>query len=193
MPRSPLLGARATAVYRRFVESLDVDGDAAECGVFSGVTSRALASFLDRRASAKRLHMFDTFAGLPDTIAAEEKVLAVGDDLYAGQFSASLESVLAQMRGCERFAIHAGPFVQTFAAFATPLCFIHADADLYESTAQIIRLADRCLVAGGTIVFDDFANAKFPGVTLAIERFLDLDRYRAEPAPDTIQYFATKR
>jgi O-methyltransferase len=193
LPCSPLLGSRARAVYRWFVRSLGVPGDAAECGVFDGVTSRALASYLDARASPKRLHMFDSFAGLPDRIAPEEIALAAGDELRAGQFAAPLADVRERMRGCERYELHPGLFAQTFAAFDRPLCFIHADADLYESTAEIIELADRCLVAGGTIVFDDYCNAKFPGVTLAIERFLQLDRYDVEASPGTIQFFATKR
>ena len=193
LPSSPLLGPRARAVYRRFVQSLGVPGDVAECGVFSGMTSRALAAYLDARAIAKRLHMFDTFAGLPDRIAPEER--APPSATICARANSPLRSRVCSTRCAAASATSCtlGLFAQTFAAFDRPLCFIHADADLYESTVEIIGLADRCLVAGGTIVFDDYENAKFPGVTLAIERFIDLERYRAEPSPETIQYFATKR
>jgi hypothetical protein len=46
----------------------------------------------------------------------------------------------------------------------------------------VIALADRCLVPGGTIVFDDYASEMFPGVGLAIRRHLDLRSYDVTPA-----------
>lgn len=190
---SPLLGDRAPNVYERFVKSLLLPGDVAECGVYLGETSRELARYLDEHGIDKRLHMFDTFEGFPAIITDEERSLAEGDELGAGRFYGTLEAVFEQMSGAGRYEIHCGNFSDTFAAFSRPLCFIHADADLYQSTVEIIRLADRCLVPGGHIVFDDYDNPRFPGINLAIERHLSRESYLVTPSPATIQCFATKR
>lgn len=190
---SPLLGERAANVYEWFVKSLHLPGDAAECGVYRGETSRELVRYLDENRVPKCLHMFDTFEGFPEVITAEERALAVGEELGVGRFFGPLEAVLEQMSGAVRYRLHRGLFSETFAGFSEPLCFIHADADLYESTADIIRLADRCLVPGGHVVFDDYDNRLFPGVNLAIERHLSPERYVVTPSPATIQCFATRR
>jgi O-methyltransferase len=190
---SPLLGERAANVYEWFVKSLHLPGDAAECGVYRGETSRELVRYLDENRLDKCLHMFDTFKGFPEVITSEERALAEGHELGVGRFHGPLEAALEQMSGASRYKIHRGLFSETFPAFSGPLCFIHADADLYQSTVEIIRLADRCLVPGGHIVFDDYDNPLFPGINLAIERHLSRERYAVTPSPATIQCFATRR
>jgi O-methyltransferase len=187
-----LLGDRAQNVYSWFLESLHLSGDVAECGVFTGETSRELVKYLEEHRIPKTVHLFDGFEGLPNVITDEEAFMAVGDQLRQGHFCSTMESVVENMGSLRQYVIHPGLFSETFAGFKSPLSFIHADADLYESTVDIIRLADRCLVPGGHIVFDDYDNRFFPGVSLAIERNLDPHRYAIEPCPATIQCFATK-
>ncbi len=188
-----LLGDRAPNVYSWFLKSLHLPGDVAECGVFTGETSRELVKYLEEERISKTVHMFDSFEGLPDVIAEDERVLAAGDELREGHFFSTVESVVDNLGSLRQYVIHPGLFSETFEGFGIPLCFIHADADLYASTADIIRLADRCLVPGDHIVFDDYDNPRFPGVRLAIERHLDPRRYTIEPSPATTQCFATKR
>ncbi len=160
---SGLLGRRAEHVYAWFLKSLHLPGDVAECGVFHGETSRELVRYLEGHGSPKTVHLFDTFAGLPDAISAGERSLSTGEELAVGRYACSVETVRARLRTVRQYRLHVGLFADTFAAFAQPLCFIHADADLYQSTVDIIRLADRCLVRGGQIVFDDYANRNYSG------------------------------
>jgi O-methyltransferase len=190
---SPLLGARAENVYSWFLKSLEYPGDVAECGVFRGETSRELATYLEEIGSDKILHMFDSFEGFPEIFTDEERLLAVGQEIERGKYRCPLEETLRVIGPLRRYKLHKGLFSETFATFSKPLCFVHADADLYESTAQIIRLAYRCLVPGGHIVFDDYGNQYFPGVRLAVDRHLSLDDYIITPSIETIQCFATKR
>lgn len=189
---SEFLGARAVNVYSWFLQSLHLPGDVAECGVFKGETSRELLRFLEGNKIPKNLHMFDTFEGLPSLITAEERRLARGEELNVGQYRARLEEVTNIMSGLNRYKIHKGLFSDTFADFSEPLCFIHADADLYQSTKEIILLADKLLVPGGHIVFDDYNNDLFPGVSLAIERHLNPKKYLIVPSTTSIQCFVTK-
>jgi O-methyltransferase len=190
---SPLLGKRAENVYAWFLKSLHLPGDTAECGVFRGETSRELVKYLEANAINKVLHMFDTFQGFPEVITTEEKAVARGDELKPGNYFGSLTTVLQNMESLLQYRIHEGIFSETLSAFSEPLCFIHADADLYESTVDIIQLADKCLVPGGHIVFDDYDNPHFPGINLAVERYLDPTSYIIESSPNSIQCFATRR
>lgn len=189
---SPLLGARAEKVYDWFLRALDLPGDVAECGVFRGETSRELVRYLEESGSNKLAHLFDSFEGFPDLFTAEETSLAIGQEIGKGRYLCPLD-VLRQEMGClSHYVVHKGWFGETFPPFSQQLCFIHADADLYQSTVEIIRLADRCLVPGGHIVFDDYANMYFPGVKLAVDRHLNAASYTIIPSPETIQCFAIK-
>ncbi len=187
-----LLGQRAENVYKWFLASLHLPGDVAECGVFTGETSFQMAYYLERNRILKRVHMFDTFEGLPDIITEEEKQLSSARELEPGYFYCNLDDVIKRMAPLRQYVLHKGYFRETFAEFSSPLCFIHADADLYESTVDIISLADKCLVSGGYIVFDDYYNPLFPGVDLAIKRHLDLSRYKLSPIENTIQCLGIK-
>jgi O-methyltransferase len=137
--------------------------------------------------------MFDSFEGFPEVITAEESALATGDELQAGNLFSPLETVLHNMEGLRKYVVHKGFFSETFSDFSAPLCFIHADADLYQSTVEIIRLADKCLVPGGHIVFDDYNNPYYPGVSLAVDKYLCSENYLVVRSPKTIQCFATRR
>ena len=97
------------------------------------------------------------------------------------------------MDGMTGYRIHRGRFSSTFKEFSAPLCFIHSDADLYHSTSEVIALAARCLVPGGTVVFDDYGSEMFPGVGLAIRKHLNLRRYDVIPCQRTLQFVAVKR
>jgi SAM-dependent methyltransferase len=191
--RSPVLGDRADGLYEWFRRSLDVPGDIAECGVFAGDTSRELVRYVEHAGIDKVLHMFDTFAGLPPIVTEHERAQPSGGTVRPGLFRCDRDTVVARMGTLRRYVLHEGLFSETFATFDLPLCFIHADADLYVSTLDVIRLADRCLSPGGRIVFDDYCNPEFRGVTRAVDEALDPRRYDVVRSPETLQCFATRR
>jgi hypothetical protein len=194
-PYSRSLGLRAEQVYGLFVQSLELPGDIAECGVYTGTTSKQFVRYLEAKRISKMVHMFDTFDGFPNVITPEERRLSVAPAplLRPGKLSCPVEEVVRRMDSLTRYVLHPGLFSVTLPKFSKPLCFIHSDADLYRSTIDVIRLADRCLVPNGTIVFDDYGSAMFPGVGLAIRRHLSIRKYRVRPLPKTIQFVATKR
>ena len=52
-------------------------GDFVECGVFKGGTARLFADLIERSSGpARRLHLFDTFSGMPTTDSSVDKHLA---------------------------------------------------------------------------------------------------------------------
>lgn len=183
---SPWLGERSETTYKVFVMSLKIpDGDIAECGVYLGHTAHAFCEFLETVGIDKTVHLFDSFQGFPDDLIDEEA--AVSDpttdwaDLSAGAMSASESVVRRYMADVTQYEFHPGYFCDTLPQFDKPLCFIHADADMYVSTVDIIKLADRVLVPGGLILFDDYGHKNFPGVKLAVMQYLRQDRYELYP------------
>ena len=193
-PHSRSLGDRAWPLYERFVNSLDLDGDVAECGVYTGTTSKQFLRYLREQQIDKLVHLFDTFEGFPDLLAEVDKVgTARAWLLRPGALACPVTEVIRRMDGMTGYRIHRGRFSSTFKEFSAPLCFIHSDADLYRSTTEVIDLADRCLVPGGTVVFDDYCSEMFPGVGLAIRKHLNLRRYEVIPCPRTLQFVAVKR
>jgi O-methyltransferase len=193
-PFSRSLGHRAPALYRLFVRSLELPGDVAECGVYTGTTSKQFVRYLQDQGSDKLVHLFDTFEGFPAVLAEHDEAGTATTWLAKpGNLACPVGEVVRRMDGMTGYRVHKGPFSETLGAFADPLCFIHADADLYRSTAEVIDLADRCLVPGGTIVFDDYGSEMFPGVGVAIRRHLDLRAYDATPSRPTLQFIAVKR
>jgi len=193
---SPLLGPRAAVVYAVFIVSLTLPGDAAECGVWEGHTAHEMGAVLKFAGVNKRLHLFDTFTGMPDIATPEELAIERPQENWAqitpGSILGTEEIVRERMAGLP-YRLYRGLFSETFPSFDTPLCFIHADADLYASTVDIIRMADRLLVPQGYIVFDDYDSVMFPGVMRAVREYLDPGRYDFwKPKEDDIQLLARK-
>jgi len=191
LERSSLLGERADRLYEWFERSLALPGDVAECGVYRGETARELARFLRMCGAPKTVHLFDSCKGLPNLVTEEEREASVWKDLGHGQYASSVEEVEATIRGLP-CRLHVGMFSETLPRFCEPLCFIHSDGDLYQSTVEVIEFASRLLVPGGIIVFDDYGNPRLPGVKMAVERHLDRNRFAVFPSHDTIQCFAIR-
>ncbi len=196
---SMFLGERAFPLYAAFMAALPLPGDVAECGVFMGHTALELALFLKWRGVDKGLHLFDTFSGFPDVATEEERGRFDPEipwtDLSAGAWPCSLDGVRQFLSGSgnKRLTLYPGVFSQTLPLFDVPLCFIHSDGDLYESTKDVIAFADRVLVPGGVMVIDDYNHPRFPGVVRAVDECLDLARYDFYPSMDHFQGFAVKR
>ncbi|MBB3587504.1 TylF/MycF/NovP-related O-methyltransferase [Sphingomonas sp. BK481] len=102
-----------------------LDGDLAEFGVFEGTS----ASLIAAAAPGRALHLFDSFAGLPEPGADEREVL------QRGQFEASLPRVRARLADLDMVRFHPGAFPASATGLdALRFSFVHLDVDLYEST-----------------------------------------------------------
>ena len=171
-PRSSVMPVELAAlVYAQFLTSLGQPGDVAEFGVFRGETSRAFCDALAERGSAKRVHLFDTFAGLPADGPED------GERNAVGIYKATAEEVRATLRGCRNYQLHGGLIGTYVGVFAQPLCFAFVDVDLYQGTKDALAICDRVLVPGGRIVIDDYDRGSWPGVKPAVDRWLDPTRY----------------
>jgi O-methyltransferase len=137
-------------------------GDLAELGVYQGGSARLIADTIPD----KPLHLFDTFAGLPEDDTAPDGYHK------RGEFACPLDEVRANLRGCT-VCFHPGVFPGTTADLPPDVtfCFVHLDCDLYRGTVEAIQYFWPRLTPGGVLLFDDFDWPKCPGVAMAVRSF----------------------
>ncbi|MGD9646038.1 MAG: TylF/MycF/NovP-related O-methyltransferase [Pirellulales bacterium] len=147
-------------------QCLNLTGDFLEAGVWKGGTAAMLARLIGEQSkSARELHLFDTFAGMPPTHEA--------DTYYkGGEFAdTSLESVRAQVNA-DFVRFHPGRIPETFADCGQlSLAFAHIDLDVYESIRDATAFVYPRLAVGGVMVFDDYAWSTCPGARRAVDEF----------------------
>lgn len=155
-------------------ETLWLDGDAMECGVWRGGSAKLLYETICEAASGKCLHLFDSFEGMAETDTTLDRH-------EAGDFSdTSLQHVKDfvvgpqdETRGSEgRVAFHKGWIPQSFAGLEhLNLCFVHIDLDLYQSILDTLAFVYPRLVPRGVIIFDDYGFASCAGARKAVDEF----------------------
>jgi O-methyltransferase len=147
-------------------QCLHLPGDFFEAGVWKGGTAALFAKLIGEQSTCSReLHLFDTFAGMPPTHAA--------DTYYkGGEFAdTSLESVRAKV-SADFVRFHPGFVPQTFGGCEDlRFAFAHIDLDVYESIRDAITFVYPRVAVGGIIVFDDYAWSTCPGARRAVDEF----------------------
>ena len=142
-------------------------GDVAECGVYRGGSAYLLAKELARRAPHKRLHLFDSFAGLSDPGPLD------GSHWRAGALACTLPEVKARLAEYSaRIDTHVGWIPHCFReAVDRSFCFAHVDVDLYEPTLAALEFFWPRMVPGGIVVCDDYGFETCPGARRAVDQF----------------------
>jgi O-methyltransferase len=151
------------------IERENIPGALVECGVLDGGMSALMA--WATRASARPLHMFDAWEGLPDTTAEDGADARV----WSGEVVGSPRRVAAVMRklgvDAARLHYHRGWFNDTFPHADIPhIALLHVDADFYEPTKLILARWYPHISPGGFIQFDDYDS--FAGCRKAVDEFL---------------------
>lgn len=134
--------------------AISLDGDVAECGTYTGGTAYLLASIMIAKVDAdKRLHLFDTFQGMPDIAVPERDAHAPGD--FA---DTSLDYVRRRLQEFPFVEFHPGFIPDTFAEIANlnRFSFIHIDVDIYPTALECCKWFWPRLTLGGVMIFDDY-------------------------------------
>lgn len=148
---------RLAAIRQAVLETNHLAGDVAELGVFRGGSAKVIGHY----AKGAKLHLFDTFTGIPETDTHGEH--------RAGEFACDEDSVLDFLANPNAVP-HKGIFPET--APADPdlrFRFGHLDGDTYQTTRAAIEYFRPRMVADGIILFDDYNWWKCPGVGKALE------------------------
>ena len=164
--RSLLTPAKYAALRRLAREVADVPGAIAELGTFRGGGALAMADALPGR----RVHIFDTFEGLP----GDDK--PIGGKLHAGEFRSSIAEVDALLADHDT-RIHVGLFPATTVGLEDErYALVHLDGDLYESTRAGIAYFWPRINPGGVLIFDDWSPCDVPGVEKAVREAFGPDQ-----------------
>ncbi|MDQ2913480.1 MAG: TylF/MycF family methyltransferase [Chloroflexota bacterium] len=145
---------RCYTIYQIGRYALTRTGEFAECGTFRGGTAHLIAAMIQRLATTRpRLHLFDTFAGMPATSLPHR------DHHRPGDFSdTSLGQVQERLRDYDFVDFHPGLIPATFSevSSAGPIAFVHVDVDIYPSVLACCEWFWPRLAEGGVMVFDDY-------------------------------------
>lgn len=187
-----------------YVSIAGVVGDVLEFGVLGGWSARIFCETMRHLRTMARIHLFDSFEGLPqyDSAVDRESYEIGGRNLWQDRmrfpddFVAALGGsvdghIRRQLSGIvreERIAVYKGFYSETLAA-DLPLraSVVHVDCDLYQSTVEVLTGLYRmdALQDGCVIMFDDWnLNKASPnyGERRAFDEFLAAqDRYAATP------------
>lgn len=164
--RSLVSADRCHVLYTLASQALNGTGDYWECGVYKGGTAAMFASILKKARSNKKLFLFDTFEGMPETDAAKDTHLA-------GDFAdTSLESVKAYVDGGAHCEYRKGFIPSTFAGLeSSQISFAHVDVDLHKSIIDCLEFIWPRMTLGGFVVFDDYGFPSCPGARKAVDEF----------------------
>ncbi len=168
----------------RWVTRQQVVGDLVECGAWRGGCSAAmrLAQLDDELASARALHVFDSFEGLPPAQTVDGPMAAawqadVDNPGYYDNCTASLDEVRAAFSElgvpAEGVHFHAGWFddtVPAYAAKAGPIAVLRLDGDWYSSTKVCLEHLYPLVADGGIVLIDDYYA--WDGCARAVHEYL---------------------
>lgn len=142
-----------------------IPGDLAELGVAYG----ASAKLIRQAAQHRRLHLFDTFEGLPSVDARKDNA-----KFSEGDFRGDLADVRDYV-GNGQVHYWKGHFpASASAAKDRTFAFVHLDVDLYQSTLDGLAFFFPRMARGGIIISHDYLSAE--GVNLAFKEFFQEKR-----------------
>ena len=160
---------RAYVLYYFCKHSLNLPGDMAECGVYRGTTAYLLSLAMSERPHDKKLHLFDTFAGMPDVAILHR------DSHSSGDFAdTSLAFVKERLQRFPFVEYHAGMIPETFKEVSSVqvYSFVHIDVVNYTTALECCKWFWPQLCSGGSIVFDDYGFYAYRhSVRAAVDEF----------------------
>jgi O-methyltransferase len=158
-----MLGTRQLDHMQRcIVDVIDraVPGDVVEAGVWRGGMAIFMRAVLVAyTCTDKKVWVADSFAGLPEIDRKRES----SEWWQAGDMAVSLETVRNNFARYglldDQVAFIKGFFDQTLpTAPIRQLSILRVDADLYQSTLDVLRNLYPALSVGGYAIFDDYQN-----------------------------------
>jgi hypothetical protein len=153
---------RLTELARLTLETNHLRGDAVEVGVYTGGSAAVMLSAITHGT----LHLYDTFAGIPEDDAEPE-------GHRTGEFSCDIETVRKNLAiWSRRFTLHPGQISDTMSIADARYRIVHVDVNTYQSTLSAIRTFWPRLVQGGVLVLTGYGWQNCPGIKRAVSEFL---------------------
>ena len=196
LPYNRLLSLYEQAI---FCETSELPGSFIECGTWKGGVAGLMAlANLAHGKIRRHLHLFDSFAGIPEPDEAVDGTKAV---MEARQFGGGTKGKLVAINGFYESAgtlqvnrelleniigydqsflhYHQGWFQDTVprdAGKVGEIAILHLDGDWYASTMVCLENLYDKVVRGGFIIIDDYGC--YEGCRKAVDEFLKRQRIR---------------
>lgn len=151
-------GAALETLYRSAADVANrrVPGDVVECGVYNGGSVATIARAL--HDGRRTFWLYDSFQGMPpagDRDGPFARALSPGECL--GNEPTARQTLGRADVPADRIQVRAGWFHNTFTApLPSAVCYLHVDADWYDSVLLSLRTFYPLVSPGGVIVLDDF-------------------------------------
>ncbi len=165
--------------YLYFLDQLekvkDIPGDIVECGVSIGHGALLFLLLSEFLGVERTYYGFDSFAGFPDPVEKDETTPITGKGFWASPPDTVLR-VLKDGRIPEdtirdRVRLTKGMFDETLPRYEGRIALLHLDCDLYESYRRSLETLYNKVSPGGIIMFDEYADNRWPGARKAIDEF----------------------
>lgn len=156
-------------ILMRYAEQATLrPGNFAEYGVYRGGCSLMLLQTVD--LTGRRLHLFDTFAGIPQTRLTEgEREHGMGGRL-ADTSADYVRSLLSRWDPIP--VLWPGDVFDTVPSDVGNLAFAHIDLNAAAPTVHALEDAYERLMSGGVIVFDDYGWEGYEDQRAVIDEFM---------------------
>lgn len=166
-----MTNSEAYQLYSLVKSVQKVEGDMAEVGVYKGRSARLI---LDAADYKKKIHLFDTFSGLPEPSAEDLKE----HDFKKGDYFASKEEVVSYLKDLkEHVSIYEGVFpVTSDPVKEKTFSVVNIDVDLYSGTLEALKFFYPRMAKGGLLISHDYVSDG--GVREAIQFF-----FKDKPEP----------
>jgi O-methyltransferase len=153
----------ASQIFTSVRDTTKIAGDVAEVGVYMGGSAKIICEAKGNR----RLHLFDTFEGLPEKSETHDSAR-----FHKNQYSCTLEPVKRLLNKYPNVFFYKGMFPSTAGPINdTPFSFVHLDVDLYDSTKNCLEFFYPRMNKGGVIISHDYVNSK--GVKTAFHEYFE--------------------
>jgi O-methyltransferase len=162
------------------ISAKNLGGACAELGVYKGDQARIIGKLFPH----KILYLFDTFEGFaPADLAVETAGFSVSTSQDFA--NTSLDEILPKIDNHDRLRVKRGFFPDSAADLEDEFCFVSLDVDLYSPTLAGLEYFYPRLLRGGAIFVHDYNNARYRGVRVAVDEFIERTGCPAVPIPDS--------
>ncbi len=137
-----------------------LEGDFVECGVNTGILSRAVTHYIDfATLSDKTFYLLDTFQGIPlEQLSEAEK--QIGLQAYNQGYAECFDQVKATFADIPNVRIIKGRVPDTLAQVDTDkVCYLSIDMNCVAPEIAAAEFFWDKLVSGGIVILDDYAWA----------------------------------
>ncbi len=136
--------------------ALNLPGDFVECGVYTGITSRAVVSYVDFASESERtFYLLDTFEGIPSEQFTAAELAAGLDKRYT--YEGTLELVKRNFSAFPNVKIVSGRIPATLSEVTSErVAYLAIDMNVAAPEIAAIEYFWDRLVPGAVVVLDDY-------------------------------------